>query len=423
MLESVHTKAAAELRTLPDAVRKDFPLIANARAGVEPGTSLVYLDSAATAQKPRQVIEASVGAYSDSYANVHRSVYRLGEEATLRYEAVRERLRQFLNAISTSEVIFTAGTTDGINLVTHAYGESALASGDEIIVTTLEHHANFVPWQVLAQRKAAKLRVVGLSSDGDIDFEEFKRMLNSRTKIVALTQLANAYGLRLPIEKMIAAAHAVGARVLIDAAQSVAHESIDVQKLNADFLVFSAHKLYGPSGLGVLYAKRALLDQMTPFRTGGNMIERVSIEQTTFAEPPAKFEAGTPNIAGVMAFAAAIDYVSAIGFERIKAHEQALVGEMKAGLNSLGRVRILGEQIDHQALICFTVDGVHPHDLAQYLDHEGICIRAGHHCAQPLLQYLKLPATTRASVGLYNNLLDIERLVVAVKKATEFFGS
>ncbi len=394
--------------------RKQHPLARNGR--------LVYLDSAATAQKPQQVIQAVTAVYSECYANVHRSVYELGDRTTQLFEASRAKVATFLNARHVEEVIFTSGCTDSINLVAHSWARSNLKAGDEIITTVLEHHANFVPWQEVARVCEAKVHYLGLTPSAEFDLGAYEAALSDRTKLVAVSQLSNALGVELPIAEICQLAHKYGALVLVDAAQSVAHGSVDVQALGADFLTFSGHKLYGPNGVGVLWGRKEILEQMPPFRLGGSMINTVAIEGTTFAGLPNRFEAGTPNISGVIGLGAAIDYLSSIGFEAICVHEAQLLSLMEAQLSAIPQVRLLGPMGRRHALLSFVVEEVHPHDLAQILDQQGVAIRAGHHCAQPLLRQLGLTATTRASLGIYNTADDVDALTQGIRDAIAFFS-
>lgn len=394
--------------------RSDFPIFDD--------SELIYLDSGASAQKPRRVIEALDNFYRTSYANVHRGLYTLSEKATSMFEGARTKVARFIGAGCGEEVIFTRGTTEGINLVAHCWGRSFIGSGDEIVSTIIEHHSNFVPWQQLALNVGAKISFVGLTSEGDFDRAEFSRRLNKKTKLVAITALANGLGIKLPIKELIEEAHAVGAIVLVDAAQSVAHEAIDVRALDADFVAFSGHKIYGPTGIGVLYGKRKLLEEMPPFHYGGDMILSVSVEKTTFNTLPHKFEAGTPHIAGVIGLGAALDYVAEIGLEKISAHEAKLVKLLEERLSQIKGVQMLGPRGKHHALVCFIVNDLHPHDLAQFLNEKQIAIRAGHHCAQPLLHHFDIVASSRASLGVYNTEADIDALCRGIEEAKRFFG-
>lgn len=380
---------------------------------------MVYLDSAATALKPVQVIRAVEHAYRDLPANVHRGVHTLSREATAAYEGARETVRSFLNAARVEEIIFTSGTTAAINLVARSWGASNLQSGDEIILSHMEHHSNIVPWKMLSEEKGLVLKIIPVTDLGELDLNAFESLLSERTKLVAVTHVSNALGTINPVEKIIAAAHARGAKVLIDAAQSAPCLPLDVQTLDCDFLAFSGHKLFGPTGIGVLYGKAALLALMPPFMGGGDMILSVSFEEICFNKPPYRFEAGTPNIAGAIGLGAAIDYVKAIGFDAIHNHEQKLLKEATAALEAIDGVRIVGTAPEKVAVISFVIDGVHPHDTGSIFDSCGVAIRAGHHCAQPLMTRYHLPATARAAFSIYNTSDDVARLVEAVHKVKE----
>lgn len=396
------------------SLRAEFPIF-------EAHPGLCYLDTGASAQKPRAVLDALDRFHREGYSNIHRGVYPLSERATADFELVREKVRRLLNARSTRDIVFTSGTTAAINLVAQSYGRSTLRVGDEIIVTLLEHHANFVPWQLIARETGATVRYVGLDSEGRLSREEMRAALNERTKIVALTALSNGLGVAPPIGALIKEAHDAGAVVLVDGAQAVLHSTVDVRELDADFYVFSGHKLYGPTGVGVLYGKEALLERMPPFLSGGDMIRHVSVEGTTFNDVPFKFEAGTPNIAGVIGLGAAIDFVDSIGMEKIERYEAGLLGQFEQMLHDTPEVTVLGPRFEHHGALVFTVDGVHPHDVAQILAGEGIAVRAGHHCAQPLLRALGVTATTRVSLGVYNVPDEVDRLHSGLQKVRSFF--
>lgn len=397
---------------LGEHIRKEFPIFAD--------PSLVYLDTGASAQKPRAVIDAISSFYQTTYANIHRGVYGLSERSTILYDEVREKVARFLN-VSSSEIIFTPGTTGGINLVASSWGRRFLKPGDELIVSLFEHHANFVPWQVAAEHAGATVRYWKPGPDERLSLDDFRKLLSKKTKLVALTQLANSIGLAPPLREVLSEAHAAGARVMVDGAQGICHGEVDLRALDADFYAFSAHKLYGPTGLGILFGKSSVLDEMPPFLTGGDMIRRVTIDGSEFADPPQRFEAGTPDIAGVVGLGAALDFVSAAGRNAIAHHEAALVSMCESGLRKLPGVRVLGPEGEHHGLVVFHCDGVHPHDLAQALAAQNVCVRAGHHCNQPLLDHLCLPATTRMSFGMYNSEQDVERALSAVSKALQFF--
>tara|TARA_R110001583_G_scaffold100831_2_gene246969 strand:- start:9972 stop:11657 length:1686 start_codon:yes stop_codon:yes gene_type:complete len=385
-----------------ERLRSDFPLIAT--------SSDCYFDNAATTQKPSDVLNAMDSYYRHSNANVHRAAHKLSRLATESFEAARQRVQQFLNAGHTDEIIWTRGTTEGINLVAHSFGQQAIGAGDEILISVLEHHANIVPWQLLAQRSGAILRVIPINNDGDLDQAAYAEMLNPRTKLVAICHVSNALGTVNPVAAMIQQAHSVGAKILIDGAQAVSHFQIDVQALDCDFYLFSGHKLYGPTGIGVLYGKQQLLQAMPPWQAGGEMIEQVSFEGTTFLPPPFRFEAGTPNIAAAIGLAAAIRYLSSFDLSQRQAHEQGLLDHAIMRLSQLPRLRIIGHPQHRTGLLPFVIDGIHSFDLGTLLDQHGIALRTGHHCAMPLHRQLGLEGTVRASFGLYNRIDEIDRL-------------
>ena len=398
-------------------IRADFPVLSTTIRGKR----LAFLDTAASAQRPLAVIEAVDHYERTSHANVHRGVYQLSQKATDAFEGARERVRRFLNASSLKEVVFTRGTTESINLVAQSWGQR-LGPGDEILITWMEHHANIVPWQMLCQRTGATLKVAPIDRRGELDLEAFRGLLSSRTKLVAFTQVSNALGTVLPIQDMIAAARAVGAFTLVDGAQAVAHQRVDVQALNCDFYAFSSHKLYGPTGIGVLWARESVLRDMPPWQGGGDMILTVSFSGTTYNDLPYRFEAGTPNISGAVGLAAAIDYLESIGIERAHAHEQRLLARATAALKAIDGLQIIGEAKEKSGVISFVVDGVHPHDLGTILDDEGVAVRTGHHCAMPVMDFFDVPATARASFGCYSDDADIDQLVRALGRAREVFG-
>ena len=392
--------------------RADFPIFVD--------RSLIYLDSAASAQKPQVVIDALNEFYSSGYSNIHRGIYKLSEQATLRYDRAREAVARFIGAASPRETIFTHGTTEALNLVAHSLGET-LSSGDEIIVSILEHHANFVPWQMLAERKNLTLRFVGLDANGQLDFAQFESFVNARTKAVAITHLSNACGIAPPLKRMIMTARDAGAVTIVDGAQGVCHLPLNVSELGADFYAFSGHKLYGPTGIGVLYGREELLEKLPPFMGGGDMISSVSVLGTSYNELPHKFEAGTPHIAGAIGLHAALNYVNSIGLEKIYLYEHALLAYLEKRLAEIEEVHIVAKGQEHHGLVAFSFDGVHPHDLSQFLSSKNICVRAGHHCAQPLLEHLGLASTTRVSLGLYNEASDIDALIAGLIAARDFF--
>jgi cysteine desulfurase/selenocysteine lyase len=400
------------------AVRADFPIL---RRTVR-GRPLVYLDTAASAQMPLPAIEAMVRHQTDGHANVHRGVHTLSHEATVAYDAVRERAGAFLGAASADEVIFAHGTTSAINLVARSWGDANVRQGDEIVVTLLEHHSNFVPWQMLAARAGAVLRVAPLLPDGSLDLEAFERLLSPRTRMVAIAHVSNVLGTVLPVRRIAELAHARGAVVLVDGAQSAPHLPIDVQALGCDFFVCSGHKLYGPTGVGLLWGRRALLEAMPPYETGGGMIERVTVERTTFLPPPGRFEAGTPPIAQVIGLGAALDWLGRFDTRAVAAHEADLLAYATDTVRKVPGVAVLGTAPDRVSVLSFVMDGVHPHDIGTVLDAEGVAIRAGHHCAQPLMQHLGVPATARASFGIYNTRADVDALAAGLRRVHEVFA-
>jgi cysteine desulfurase / selenocysteine lyase len=399
-------------------VRADFPVLARSVHG----KPLVYLDSGASAQQPRSVIDAVARYAESSHANVHRGVHLLSQLATDAYEGARETVRRFLNARSTREVVFTKGTTESINLVSQAWGGANLAQGDEVLITHLEHHANIVPWQLACARHGARLVAAPLLPDGQVDLDGLLGLINERTRMVAVAHVSNALGTVLPLKEIIAAAHARGVPVLVDGAQAVAHAPVDVRALDCDFYAFSGHKLYGPTGIGVLYGREALLTAMPPWQGGGDMILTVAIDHSTWNELPWKFEAGTPNMSGAIGLAAAIDYVELLGRERIGAHEQLLLRHATGALAAIPGLRIVGTAPRKAGVISFVVEGVHPHDIGTILDREGVAVRTGHHCAMPVMSWYSLPATARASFGCYNTLAEVEVLATAVRRAVEMFA-
>jgi cysteine desulfurase / selenocysteine lyase len=398
-------------------IRRDFPILArNVR-----GKRLVYLDNAATTQKPQQVIDRLVRYYSEENSNVHRGVHYLSEVATLEYENARVTVQRFLNARSEKEIVFTRGTTESINLVSHTWGRVNVKEGDEILISALEHHSNIVPWQMLCEEKRAVLRVIPVSDAGELDVEEYERMLNPRVRLVAIGHASNALGTINPIRRMAAAARANGSLILVDGAQGVPHLPVDVQDLGVDFYAFSGHKVYGPTGIGVLWGREALLDAMPPWQGGGDMILSVSFEKTTYNALPYKFEAGTPNIAGVVGLATALDYVSGVGLTAIGAYEHELHDYASKRLLEIDGLRLIGTAREKASVISFVLEGVHPHDIGTILDGEGIAVRTGHHCAQPLMMRFKVPATGRASFGLYNTREEADALVAGLHKVLEVF--
>lgn len=400
--------------SLGERVRGDFPIL---RDG-----ALCYLDTASSAQKPEKVIECMSSLYERGYANIHRGVYDLSASATERYEAVRSLVKDFLSAKSVQEIIFTRGCTEAINLVAYSWGLSNLGAGDEVLTTTLEHHSNFVPWQRICEIRGASFRCVGLDAVGRLDLNDMRSKLSSKTKLVALTHLSNALGVKTPLAEVVAMVREQSdALILLDASQSAAHERLDVQSLGVDFLAFSGHKIYGPSGVGVLYGRREVLEEMPPFLCGGDMIRSVSIEGTEYADLPAKFEAGTPPIAAVIGLGAAIEYLNELSFDAIQEHERALMDLLETAIGEVSGARMLGPAGERKGLVTFTLEGVHPHDLAQFLASKGVAVRAGHHCAQPLMKHLAVSSTTRASLGLYSTESDVRRLAQALEDSLRFF--
>lgn len=404
---------------LDNKIKNDFPILFQ-EVNDEP---LVYLDNAATSQKPRQVIDSLVHYYEHDNANVHRGVHTLAERATSSYEASREKVRNFINAKSTKEVLFTRGTTTAINWLSRSYGDANVSAGDEILISQMEHHSNIVTWQELAKRQNATLVYVDLTNEGELDIEDFKKKLSHKTKIVSLAHASNVLGVVNPIKELAKLVHEVGAVMIVDGAQSVPHMSVDVQDLDADFYAFSGHKMCGPTGIGVLYGKQNLLEKMEPIEFGGEMIDFVYHDHSTWTELPWKFEAGTPNIAGAIALGSAIDYLTEIGMDNIHQHEQELVEYVFPKLKAIEGLTIYGPQDPkkHTGVIAFNIDGVHPHDTSTALDMEGVAVRAGHHCVQPLLTYLGVQSTARASFYFYNTKKDADRLIEAIIATKEFF--
>lgn len=398
-------------------VRERFPILSRRVHG----RPLVYLDNAATTQKPESVIEAEADFYRHRNANAHRGVHALGHEATLAIEGARGALARFLNAQSADEVIFTRGATESLNLAAHSLGELVLEPGDEILVTEMEHHANLVPWQTAARRSGATIRAAPVFDDGRLDLEALDALLTERTKIVSLSHVSNVLGTVNPIERIADRAHRVGAIVVVDGCQAPAHAAVDVRTLGADLYALSAHKMYGPLGIGALWGKRDLLERMPPFMTGGGMIGRVSLDSSTFAEPPARFEPGTPNIAGAVGFAAAIEFLRSLDRAALERHERALHDRMVDGLREIEGVRLLGDHAGRAPLQSFAVDGAHPHDLATILDTRGVAVRAGHHCCQPLMDRFGVAATLRASIAAYNTRDEVDVFLDSVRSAAEMF--
>ena len=401
-----------------ERIRADFPIL-----GIRPrGKPLIYLDSAATSQKPRQVIDALRRYYEEENGNIHRGVHYLSELATHRYDETREAVRRFINATSPDEVVFTRNATESVNLVAASFGQAFVRSGDEIVVSQMEHHSNIVPWQLLAGRSGAVLRAVPVTDIGELDLDAFEALLTPKTRLVALSWVSNALGTVNPVGRIVEIAHARGIPVLLDGAQAAPHIPIDVQSVGCDFLAFSGHKMLGPTGVGVLYARGDWFERLPPYQGGGDMIETVAIEKTTYAKAPSKFEAGTPDIGSVVAFRAAIEYLEHIGLDAVSAHEHALVTEATERVSALRGIRLIGTAPGKAGVLSFTMDGVHPHDVATILDQQGIAIRAGHHCTQPLMARFGCGATARASFYLYNTMDEVSALVAGLEKVREVFG-
>lgn len=400
------------------AIRKDFPIFDQ----MIYGKPLTFLDSAASAQKPSSVIEAEKSVYTDCYANIHRGVYKFSQDATEAYEQTRLRVRDFISAKSHKECLFVRGATEGINLVAQTWGRANIQAGDEIILTVIEHHSNIVPWQMLAAEKGAVIKVVPVDETATLDIDAYADLLSNKTKIVAVGHISNSVGTINPIKKMIKMAHDVGAITVIDGCQAAPHMKIDVQDLDADFYTFSAHKMYGPTGVGILYGKEALLDAMPPWHGGGDMISTVSFDGSTWNDLPYKFEAGTPNIAAGIALTAAIDYIENIGYDAIQAHEAMLLDYATKQLSGLNSLKIVGTSPNKTALISFVMESAHPHDIGTILDKQGIAVRAGHHCAQPVMDHFNVPGTVRASFGIYNDKEDVDRLITGLQKVMDLFG-
>jgi cysteine desulfurase / selenocysteine lyase len=407
-----------EARFDVERVRRDFPIL-DQKVRNHP---LVYLDNAATSQKPLAVIEAVSRYYLHDNANIHRGVHELSQRATRDYEEARAKIQRFINAGSDREIVFTGGTTGAINLVAQSYGRSHVREGDEIVLTTMEHHSNIVPWQILAEEKGARLKIAPVDERGELILEELEKLLGPRTRIVSLVHLSNSLGTLNPVQEVIRMAHARSIPVLLDGAQAAAHLRIDVQELDCDFYAFSGHKMYGPTGIGILYGKEKLLDAMPPYQSGGDMISSVSFEKTHYNRLPFKFEAGTPNIAAVIGLSAAIDYLEEIGVEAAAAHENDLLAYATEAISKLPKVRILGTARKKAGILSFLVDGVHPHDIGTILDEQGVAIRAGHHCTQPLMERFGVPATARASFAMYNTRQDVDALAAGIRKVLEVFG-
>jgi len=401
----------------PYVLRNDFPILSSSVHGKK----LVYLDNAATSQKPRIVIDSLNRFYRETNANVHRGVHYLSEKATFAYESARQKVQRFLNASSEREIIFVRGATEGINLVAQSFGRDRIGENDEIIVSQLEHHSNIVPWQLLARQTGARLRVIPMNRQGELQLDGFESLLNSRTKIVAVTQVSNALGSITPVKEIIRLSHERGVPVLLDGAQAAPHMPVDLQELDCDFYVASGHKLFGPTGIGILYGKAELLEEMAPYQGGGEMIRRVSFEETTFLDIPHKFEAGTPDIAGAIGLGNALDYLTTLGMQRIAEYENQLLLYAEQAISQVSGVQIVGTASEKAGIISFVMDSAHPHDIATILDREGIAVRAGHHCSMPVMTFLGLPATTRMSLAFYNTREEIDTLIEGINKVKKVF--
>jgi len=401
-----------------EKIREDFPVLKQYIHGMP----LVYLDSAATAQKPFAVIDAIRRFHEVDCANIHRGVHELSQRSTAAYEETRVKARRFLNSKTKNELIFVRGTTEGVNLVSSTWGRKNVQAGDEIVISAMEHHSNIVPWQMLCEEKSAKLRVIPMNERGELLLEEYEKLLNPRTRMVAVTHVSNALGTVNPVRQIIEMAHKAGALALIDGAQAVPHLKVDVQALDADFYTLSGHKIFGPTGIGVLYGKAKLLNAMPPYQGGGDMIRTVTFEKTTYAEVPYKFEAGTPNIAGGIGMGAAFDYMAGIGIDQIAAHEHELLAYGTEALSRIPGLRLIGTAREKASVLSFVIEGIHPHDIGTVLDRQGIAVRTGHHCAQPVMDWFKVPATTRASLAFYNTTAEIDALVAGIHKVKEIFS-
>jgi cysteine desulfurase/selenocysteine lyase len=400
-----------------EAIRRDFPVLTEKING----KPLVYLDNAATTQKPQAVIDALTYYYSAYNSNVHRGVHTLSMRATTAYEDARQKAANFVNAADPAEIVFVRGATEGINLVAHSYGRTHVESGDEVLISRMEHHSNLVPWQILCREKGATLRTIPIDENGELLLDEYAKLLTPRTRLVAIVYVSNSLGTVNPVREIIEMAHAKGIPVLVDGAQAAPHIEVDVQAIGCDFFVFSSHKMYGPMGIGVLYARRELLEAMPPYQSGGDMINRVTFDKTTYNVVPYKFEAGTPNVEGVVGLGAAIDYIQNVGRGAIAAHEQDLLVYATNRLETIDGLRIIGTAREKAGAVSFVIDGIHPHDVGTILDRDGVAIRTGHHCTQPVMEFFNVPATARASFGMYNTRGEIDALVTAIHKAKEVF--
>ena len=411
-------KAVKEMTWDVEKVRKDFPVLSQ----TVNGKPLVYLDNGASSQVPQSVIDRTSKYLAEEHSNIHRGVHYLSQHATTAYEAAREKVKRFINAPDVKECIFVRGCTEGVNLIAHSYGRKFINAGDEVLISQMEHHSNIIPWQMIAEERGAIIKVIPMNERGELIIDEYENLLNERTRIVAVTHVSNSLGTVNPIKEMVVTAHKFGVPVCVDAAQSVPHFPVDVQDLDCDFFVFSGHKMFGPTGSGVVYGKRKWLDAMPPYQTGGGMIRTVSFEKTTFAPIPEKFEAGTPAIAANIGLGAAIDYINSIDFEAAAAYEHELLEYATKRLADIPGVKIIGTASDKASVLSFTIEGVHPHDIGTILDQQGIAVRAGHHCAQPVMQFFDVPATARASFAFYNTREEVDKLTDAVQKVIEVFA-
>ena len=401
-----------------ERIRRDFPVLSQKVNG----KPLVYLDNAASSHVPQVVIDRGSKYLREEHSNIHRGVHYLSQHATTAYEAAREKVKRFINAPDVKECIFVRGCTEGVNLVAHSYGRKFIGEGDEILVSQLEHHSNIIPWQIVAEERGARIRVIPMNERGELVIDEYENLLNERTKIVAVSHVSNSLGTVNPIKEMVSTAHKFGVPVCVDAAQSVPHFPVDVQDLDADFFVFSGHKMFAPTGSGIVYGKRKWLDQMPPYQTGGGMIRTVSFEGSTFAPIPEKFEAGTPAIAAGIGLGAAIDYINSIDFAAAAAHEHDLLEYATGRLSDIPGVTIVGTAVEKASVLSFTIEDIHPHDIGTILDQDGIAVRAGHHCAQPVMKFFNVPATARASFAFYNTREEVDKLADAVQKVIEVFA-
>ena len=414
MIESVTIQNKLDVYS----IRQQFPVL-NREVKGKP---LIYLDNAATSQKPQAVIDALVNYYSNCNANIHRGIHTLAEEATMAFENTRDAVQQFINAESREQIVFTRGTTEGINLVAYTWGRQNINAGDEIIISTMEHHSNIVPWQILCEEKGAILKVIPISDEGELLLSEYEKLLSTKTKLVSIVHVSNSLGTINPVKQIIDAAHKAGAIVLVDGAQSTVHLDIDVQEMDCDFFVFSSHKLYGPTGVGVLYGKKHLLESMPPFHGGGEMIKEVTFEKTTYNELPYKYEAGTPNIADTIAFKTALDFIHKTGKEKIRRHEKELLAYATAQLEQIPGLKIIGKAREKVSLVSFVIDKLHPQDIGILLDNRGIAVRTGHHCTQPLMNRFGITGTVRASFALYNTKEEIDELIIGLQKAIKMLS-